>query len=103
MFDIFAEKEQPLLYIADISVSFTYKPRSNSQKREEIVVNLNKIPIILLNEEFPTERYKDRFLKKIYEENISSGYYSNAKATVKSIKNITFSSKLAYHFDYDKH
>lgn len=102
MIDIFEDiKLQPKLYIADIVVRVRYKPRANSKKVETINLTLEKNPVVLIDGEFPTKRYKDRFLKKIYESHLKRGSMSGVKIEVVSISNCKFSSNLSYNFDYN--
>lgn len=104
MIDIFADiKEQPKLYIADVTVTGSYKARANSKKLEKIMLLLGRVPIILLDGEPPTENYNQRFLRRVYDAHIKKGDFSSMNLRIAAIENVKFSSNLNYHFDYDKH
>lgn len=104
MIDIFADiKPQPNLYIADVTVIAHYKAIANSKKVEVITLHLEKTPIVLHEGKFPTDNYRKRFLRRVFDEHIKKGKFETTQIRVAKIENITFSSKLAYKFDYDKH
>ena len=102
MIDIFEDyKEQPNLYIADVTVVAGYKPRANSRKIESSTIVMKKVPIVLLNGEFPTNNSRNKFLRRVFEKHIGRGSFENTNMRTTNISNVTFSSKLAYKFNYD--
>lgn len=104
MFDLFEEKEQPGLYIADIIVKVQIPTRSKKVRKYDITfIKLHKQPVVLLNGKFPTENVKNYFIRTVYDRHINKGDFSKIIFTIQSIENIKFSSKLAYYFDYSKH
>jgi len=104
VFDIFEEKEPPCLYIADVEVEVLTPSRSKKVRTfDKSLIKLFKYPMVLLNGKFPTKNSEEMFFKKIYNDRIGKGNFSDIKFKVLSIKNLKFSSKLAYKFDFDKH
>ena len=103
MFDIFNQKEQPKLYIADIWIDYKIPSRSKKVMYEVYSMHLKDHPIVLIDGEFPTEKTKQSFFKKIYHDKISKGEFDKIKFSIASISNIRFSSNLMYEFDYDNH
>jgi hypothetical protein len=102
MFDIFSEeKEQPKLYIVDMEISVSHQVAKNSKHRIKRSISLTRIPLTLNDKlEFPTERSKNKFFKRVFDEYIDKGNYDTAVFKVESITNAVFSSKLSYFFDY---
>ena len=104
MFDIFEDKRPPNLYIADVVVEILIPTRSRKTKTfDRILVSLEKIPIVLLDGNFPTKKIADSFFTRIHSNYIKRGEIQNMKFKMLSIKNLKFSSKLAYKFDFDTH
>lgn len=103
MFDIFSQKEQPKLYIADILIDYRIPSRGKRVVYEVYSMQLKDNPIILLNGELPTEKSKESFFKKVYHDKISKSEFEKIKFSIVSITNIRFSSNLMYEFDYDNH
>jgi hypothetical protein len=104
MFDIFEDKRPPSLYIADVIVEVLIPTRSRKTKTfDRTLINLEKIPIVLLDGSFPTQRIADSFFSRIHNNYIKRGEIQNIKFKILSIKNLKFSSKLAYKFDFDTH
>jgi hypothetical protein len=103
MIDIFDtdEKPQPCLYIADIKIVVSYPSRKGSKKMELVTLDLDNYPIVLNGKDFPTSRYREKFLHRIHERYIDRNNYDLCKFKVTEIKNIKFSSKLAYRFNYE--
>lgn len=102
MFDIFEQKEQPKLYIADVHVECEVKKELKTRvSRETFTIKKDNVPIVLLNNEFPTEKSKRIFVTKLLEE--KTNVKSTSQIIIKSVemKNIKFSSSLAYKFDYN--
>lgn len=104
MIDLFADvKEQPKLYIADVTINVKYQTRVNSKITDERTIKLERIPIVLADNEIPTKKSENNFFKKVYKEHIHTGRYENARMRIVKLENVVFSSNLAYEFDYDKH
>ena len=104
MFDIFEEKEQPKLYIADMVVEFCTKKVTKKQViRTRRMIRLDKQPLLLVDGNLPTKNYERRFFKKIFEKQGISGSFDAVEYKVLSINNPKLSSKLSYKFDYLKH
>jgi hypothetical protein len=101
MIDIFEERQQPKLYIADVVVKAIIPINKNSKKVNTFVYKLNRIPIILVDNKIPSRSQYDRLFKGIFNKYIKRGDFNNIKFTVVSIENIKFSSKLNYIFEYD--
>jgi hypothetical protein len=103
MIDIFADiKTQPKLYIADVTVTGSYKARANSKKVDKIMILLGKVPIVLADDGLPpTKSMEQKFLSRVYDNHIKKGDFSRMNLRIVAIENITFSSKLAYNFDYN--
>jgi predicted phosphodiesterase len=102
MIDIFVE-EKPKLYIADVYV-VTYAPeRKGSKKIRKIAIGLEKVPIVLLNGDFPTKNSRKRFMKRVFDQYIIRGDFDKVRFEVESISNVKFSSELAYNFDFNTH
>lgn len=104
MFDIFEEKEQPKLYIADMVVEFCTKKVTKKQViRNRRAIRLDKQPILLTDGKLPTKNYERRFFKKVFENQKLSGSFDTVEYKVLSIDNAKYSSNISYKFDYDKH
>lgn len=103
MFDIFENfKPKPKLYIADVTVYFEFKPRKNSKDVERHQITLEKVPIVLDGDKFPTKKTKEHFMKRVFEVH-GKGSFENSNMRIVKIENKAYSSDLAYDFDYDKH
>jgi len=100
MFDIFSEPEQPNLYIADIEVVALIPSRSKIPTYEKRVIKIDNQPIILLNGNIPSKSVEKKLLSKIHSKYIHKGDFGKIKFKINYIKNIRFSSKLMYHFNY---
>lgn len=104
MLDLFEEKEQPGLYIADIIIKVQIPTRSKKvRKYDTTFIKLYKHPVVLLDGKFPTDNVKSHFIRTVYDRHINKGDFSKIIFNIQSIENIKFSSKLAYYFDYSKH
>lgn len=104
MFDIFEEKKQPKLYIADMVVEFCTKKVTKKQViRNRRIIKLDKQPILLTDGKLPTSNYEKRFFKKIFEKEGISGSFDVVEYKVLSINNPKFSSTISYKFDYTIH
>lgn len=104
MFDIFEEKPQPKLYITDMVVEFMTKKITKKQViRNKTLVRLDKQPVLLVNGEMPTNNYRRRFFKKVFEKKALSGNFDLVEYRVVSIGEPKFSSNLSYKFDYAIH
>jgi hypothetical protein len=102
MIDIFSGfKPQPKLYIADLEIRVTYKPRSNGKAVHTIKLNLTKYPVVLLDGDFPTHNSKTKFLKRVFDQYVNKGKFETTKMNVVGIYNCKYSSNLSYTFDYD--
>ena len=102
MFDIFEDKRPPNLYVADVVVEVLIPTRSRKTKSfDRILVRLEKIPIVLLDGNFPTKKIADSFFSRVYNNYIKRGNIQDIKFKILSIENLKFSSKLAYKFDFD--
>ena len=102
MFDIFAEKEPPKLYIADLEVQVTIPGRAKTSKPIIRKVKLPNNPIVLTNGKFPTSNSEATFFRKIHSTHIGRGDFANLKFKIIKMDNVRFSSKLMYKFDYDR-
>ena len=103
MMDIFADfKPQPKLYIADVTVSFDFKPRKNSRTAERSTVTLEKVPIVLVGGKFPTKRTENHFMRRVFER-YGKGKFENSNMRLVKLENCKYSSDLAYDFDYEIH
>jgi hypothetical protein len=103
MIDIFADvKPRPKLYIADVTVRFNYRPRKNSKKVEQHIVNLYQVPIVLADGKFPTKTMEDSFMKKVFRVH-GKGKFEESNIRLEKLNNCKFSSELAYKFNYDIH
>jgi hypothetical protein len=102
MFDIFAEKEPPKLYIADIEVQVTIPGKAKTSKPIIRKVKLPNNPIVLINGKFPTSNSETTFFRKIHSTYIVRGDFSNIKFKITKMDNLRFSSNLMYKFDYDR-
>ncbi len=104
MFDIFEDRRPPNLYVADVVVEILIPTRSKKKKSfDRILVNLEKIPIVLLDGNFPTKKIADSFFSRVHNNYIKRGNIQDMKFKMLSIKNLKFSSKLAYKFDFNEH
>jgi len=103
MFDIFEDfKPQPKLYIADVTVSYDYKPRKNSRMVERSKITLEKVPIVLNGKEFPTKKSERYFMRRIFDKH-GKGRFEDSNMKLIKLENCKYSSDLAYEFDYEKH
>lgn len=99
--DIFS---QPSLYISDIEISYIgKKPPLRKEKNRFVqdkpirgIVKLKKYPILLKDGDFPSEKYKKRFLSK--HQKMFNGKFDDLKFSI-NISNATFSSDITYIFD----
>jgi hypothetical protein len=100
MIDIFQEQKPPMLYIADVSIEVhipkvTKKSRSFEVKK----INLEKEPIVLRDGFFPNKKVENNFYKRLYNKHINKGKFEEMIFKVISIRNVKFSSKLAWNVD----
>lgn len=102
MFDIFAEKEPPKLYIADLEVQVTIPGRAKTSKPTIRKVKLPSSPIVLIDGKFPTSNNEATFFRKIHSTHIGRGDFANLKFKITKMDNVRFSSNLMYKFDYDR-
>lgn len=102
MFDIFAEREQPNLYIADIDVQVIIPGRAKTSKPTIRNIKLHNNPIVLVDGKFPTSLSETKFFRKIHSTYIVRGEFDKIKFKITKMDNVRFSSKLMYKFDYDK-
>lgn len=104
MFDIFEEKPQPKLYIADMVLEYSTKKITKKQViRNKTLVKLNKQPVVLIDGALPTSNYQKRFFKKVFEKSGISGNFDLVEYRIVSITNMKLSSNLSYKFDYAIH
>ena len=102
MFDIFAEKEPPKLYIADLEIQVLIPGRANTSKPTIRNVKLLNNPIVLTDGKFPTSRSETTFFRKIHSTHIGRGEFDKIRFKITKMHNVRFSSNLMYKFDYDK-
>jgi hypothetical protein len=103
MIDIFNEREQPKLYIADIFIGFKRPVRSKHEKFETRIYKANDIPILLVDNRLPTKKYEDKFFRNIFDNYIKTGEYDKYQFRINKIENIRFSSNINYKFNYNTH
>lgn len=97
MLDIF---EQPKLYIADVTFSFSFR-KDGSKKQEQEIVKLSKRPMILMpDNSFPSEAYREAYIKRVMSDSGIKWEYSKTKIDVK-FDEVKFSSNLTYYFETD--
>lgn len=99
MFDIFDEKEQPKIYIADFEISALI-PSSGKNKFENKIIRLYKHPIIMSDGEIATEKQKIRLFKSVFDRFINRSDFNKIKFKIISIENIKYLSNISYSFDY---
>jgi hypothetical protein len=106
MIDIFV---QPKLYIADIEIEYKRKnpaPRKGRynknlmvyEKQARSVLRLSKQPVLLINNDFPSNKYKGKFLEKFSDRYIGKFEELSFKVTFSNIK---YSSEINYYFDLE--
>lgn len=102
MFDIFAEKESPKLYIADLEIQVVIPGKAKTSKPTIRNIKLPNNPIVLTDGKFPTSRSETTFFRKIHSTYIGRGEFDKIKFKITKMDNVRFSSNLMYKFDYDK-
>lgn len=98
MIDIFAI-QNPELFISDVEVIITERKKA-SRETFKTTLGVVKIPILLLDGKLPSEKYKEKIKKKVYQ---MCNYKENANVQNVEIKvyNAQFSSKIQYNFSFD--
>lgn len=100
MIDIFAEKEPPMLYIADVSIDVLIPKITKKSKSFEVKkINIEKYPVVLRDGFFPTKEVEYNFYKRMYNMHINKGKFEEMIFKVTAIKNVKFSSKIAWNVD----
>lgn len=104
MFDIFDDKPQPKLYIADIYIKAITRKKTKKQvltsTRDLVIPNTS---IVLLDNKFPTKKSENIFFKKIFDKYIDKGDINNVSFKIERMENIKLSSNLSYKFNYNEH
>jgi hypothetical protein len=101
-FDFFAKVEVPKLYICDIILMHTVVVRG--KRTTTNLIEVKNQPLTLLDGKMPTENYKKRILRKMFNTHISKGDFSKEYPNMDiKVKNSVFSSNLSYKFDFKKH
>lgn len=98
MIDIFAVVN-PEIFIADIEV-VVIERKKGSRETFKTTLGVTKIPVLLINGNFPSKKYEQKIKTKIYSlTNYKENQYV-VSATVK-IFNAKFSSKIQYDFNFE--
>jgi len=104
MFDIFDDKPQPKLYIADIYIKAITRKKTKKQVLTSIRnIVVPKTSIVLLDNNFPTKKSENIFFKKIFDKYIDKGDIGNISFKIEKMENIKLSSNLSYKFNYNEH
>jgi len=104
MFDIFDEKPQPKLYIADIHIGVITRKKTKKQVLTSVINIISRnTSIVLLDNNFPTKKSENIFFKKIFDKYIDKGDINNVSFKIEKMDNIKFSSNLSYKFNYNEH
>lgn len=96
----FDDKPQPGLFIADIVLE--RKEVKTVKGKKEVFRTYHSLPnrpVLLTFKKFPTKRYELKFIQKLIEDNDLK--IPTEETSVSEIKNIRFSSKIQWKFDYD--
>lgn len=103
MFDIFTEKENPKLYIVDVTIKYALKGKGVIVKgRTTDLFSFKKIhdyPMLLLNDKTPSKNYEDSLIERLTT-HLSVGFKPNT-VTLQSVSNIRFSSNINYKFNFN--
>lgn len=103
MFDIFAEKQNPKLYIVDVTIKYALKGKGVIVKgRTTDLFSFKKIhdyPMLLINDKPPNKNYENSLIERLTAY-LSVGFKPNT-VVIHSISNIRFSSNINYKFNFN--
>ena len=100
MIDIFQEQKPPMLYIADLSIEVLIPRVTKKSKSFDVKkINLEKHPVVLRDGFFPNKKVETNFYKRVYNNHINKGKFEDMIFKVIAIRNVKFSSKIAWNVD----
>jgi hypothetical protein len=100
MFDIFDEKEQPKIYMADFEILASI-PARGTNKFEHKTIRIQKHPVLITGGEIATEKQRDRLFRGVYDRFIKKSEFDKIKFKIVKMENLKYMSNICYHFDYD--
>lgn len=106
MIDIFESNDQPSLFIVDVTIKFATKGKGvvKMNKTHDIFMRktIENIPILLVNKDgvysMPNDVYKNSFTERATKY-LTVGFKPGT-ASIDEIKNVKYSSKICYKFNY---
>lgn len=100
MFDIFKEKEQPKIYIADFEISALI-PGRGANKFDNKTIRLKQHPILISEGQIASENQKNRLFKSVYDRFINRSDFGKIKFKIVKMENLKYLSTISYYFNYD--
>lgn len=99
MFDIFDEKEQPKVYMADFEI-LAVIPARGTNKFEHKTIRIQKHPVLMVDGDVATEKQKSRLFRGVYDRFIKKSEFEKIRFKIVKMENVKYMSSICYYFDY---
>ncbi len=89
----------PDIYCVNLTLRVVYPSKSKYKAPEVRKIHLEKVPVLLLNNELPAKEKTDLF-RKVFDEHIHKGDFSKYKFSIQNMEIIKFLSKICYQYSF---
>ena len=89
----------PDIYCVNITVKVIFPSKTKYKAHETRKVYLDRIPVLLLNNELIHDE-KEKLYKKVFDEYIHKGDFSKYKFVIENMEIIKFLSKICYQYSF---
>jgi hypothetical protein len=89
----------PDIYCVNITVKVIFPSKTKYKAPETRKVYLDRIPVLLLNNELIHDE-KEKLYKKVFDEYIHKGGFSKYKFVIENMEIIKFLSKICYQYSF---
>lgn len=89
----------PDIYCVNVTLRVVFPSKSKYKAPEFRKIYLDKIPMLLLNEQ-PIHKEKEKLYRKVFDEYIHKGDFSKYKFIIDNIEIVKFLSKICYEYTF---
>jgi hypothetical protein len=99
MFDIFDEKEQPKVYMADFEI-LALIPARGTNKFDSKTIIIEKHPVLISNGQIASEKQMSSLFRSVFDRFIERSEFKKIRFKIVKMDNLKYMSNICYYFDY---
>lgn len=99
MFDIFDEKEQPKVYMADFEI-LALIPARGANKFDSKTIIIEKHPVLISNGQIASEKQMSSLFRSVFDRFIERSEFEKIRFKIVKMDNLKYMSNICYYFDY---